>query len=281
MCIFAHPDDETLGTGGILAKYADEGVQTYLVTATRGERGWFGDPDDNPGLETLGQIRTKELLAAANILGLQEVNFLDYIDGDLDQADHDEVVNKLVSHIRRIRPDVILTFDPNGAYGHPDHIAICQFTTAATVRAADSDVADTQNQLPHTVAKLYYMVETQQNLATYEEAFGTLMMNIDGVERRAVGWQEWAITTRINTTDYWQQVWQAIACHQTQLPSIHELLKLPESRQKRLFSTMSLYRAFSLVNGGREPEDDLFAGLRKSEPIPHPSTSKMNLDPMP
>ena len=65
MCVMAHPDDETLGTGGILAKYADEGIDTYLVTATRGEYGWAGDEGDNPGAEKLGQLREAELLTAA------------------------------------------------------------------------------------------------------------------------------------------------------------------------------------------------------------------------
>lgn len=79
MCILGHPDDESLGTGGILAKYASQGVETYLVTATRGERGWFGVPEENPGLKELGCIRERELRGAAEVLGLQEVNFLDYI----------------------------------------------------------------------------------------------------------------------------------------------------------------------------------------------------------
>ena len=68
MCILAHPDDESLGTGGILAKYAAEGVETYLITATRGERGWMGDEKDDPGPEALGQLRTQELQAAARAL---------------------------------------------------------------------------------------------------------------------------------------------------------------------------------------------------------------------
>src|SRR5206468_7403749 len=83
MCILAHPDDESLGTGGTLAKYAAEGIETYLITATRGERGWPGDPAENPGMEGLGKIREKELLGATQILGVRDVHFLDYIDGDL------------------------------------------------------------------------------------------------------------------------------------------------------------------------------------------------------
>jgi LmbE family N-acetylglucosaminyl deacetylase len=86
MAVLAHSDDESLGVGGILAKYAAEGVETSLVTATRGERGWFGDEQQHPGLEVLGQIREAELRAAAEILGIGSVDFLGYIDGELDQA---------------------------------------------------------------------------------------------------------------------------------------------------------------------------------------------------
>lgn len=92
MCVLAHPDDESLGMGGTLAKYAAEGVETYLVTATRGERGWFGEEKDYPGPEALGKMREAELLNAAKELGIREVNFLDYMDGDLDQANASEAI---------------------------------------------------------------------------------------------------------------------------------------------------------------------------------------------
>lgn len=259
MCILAHPDDESLGTGGILAKYAAEGIETYLVTATRGERGWFGEEDDYPGPAALGHIREVELRAAAETLGLKGVTFLDYEDGELDQANPAGAIGKIVTHLRRVRPHVVVTFDPNGAYGHPDHIAICQFTTAAVVAAADPYYADTQ---PHRVSKLYYMVETQENMAAYEAAFGDLVMRIDGMERRATGWQDWAITTRIDTSAHWQQVWQAISCHQSQLPGYEALSNLPDEFHRNLWHTQKFYRAFSLVNGGRQVEHDLFAGLR-------------------
>src|SRR5690242_1953273 len=112
MCVLAHPDDESLGTGGILAKYAAEGVATYLVTATRGERGWFGAEQEYPGPHALGKIREAELLAAAHVLGLREVQFLNYIDGDLDQADPAEAVARIVAQLRRIQPHLVVTFDP-------------------------------------------------------------------------------------------------------------------------------------------------------------------------
>ena len=153
MCVLAHPDDESLGTGGTLARYAAEGVETYLVTATRGERGWFGDPDQNPGLAELGRIREAELRAAARALGLREVVFLDYVDGELDRADPAEAVARIAGHLRRVRPQVVLTFGPEGGYGHPDHIAISQLTAAAIVRAADAGHACPAGLAPHTVAK--------------------------------------------------------------------------------------------------------------------------------
>src|SRR5262245_26565435 len=81
LCVFAHPDDESLGNGGMLAKYAAEGIETYLVVATRGERGWSGNEEEYPGLEVFGKQREAEVLAAANVLGLRRVEFLDYLDG--------------------------------------------------------------------------------------------------------------------------------------------------------------------------------------------------------
>src|ERR1041384_284616 len=190
MCVLAHPDDESLGTGGVLAKYAAEGIETYLVTATRGERGWWGDEKDYPGLDALGKIREAELLNAAEALSIREVQFLDYIDGDLDQANPTEATAKIVEHIRRIKPQVIITFDTNGGYGHPDHIAICQFTTAAVLAAADPNYA---NSAPHRISKLYYMAWTKAKVDAYESVFGELTMHVDNITRRATPWLDWAI----------------------------------------------------------------------------------------
>jgi LmbE family N-acetylglucosaminyl deacetylase len=264
MCVLAHPDDESLGNGAMLARYAAEGVETHLVTATRGERGWFGDPDDYPGPEALGRIREQELHAAADVLGLRDVALLDYRDGELDQADPAEAIAQIVAHLRRVRPQVVVTFDPFGAYGHPDHIAICQFTTAAVVSAADSDYTGSDGSA-HQVAKLYYMAETQAAMAAYQAAFGDLVMLVDGEERRAAGWEAWAITTRVDTAEYWRQVWRAVECHCSQLPGYQALRDLPEEQRRSLWSTQAYYRAMSLVNGGRQLETDLFEGVRSKE----------------
>jgi LmbE family N-acetylglucosaminyl deacetylase len=270
LCFLAHPDDESLGCGGTLAKYAAEGIETFVVTANRGQLGWNRPAEEYPGPEALGAIREGELRAAAGILGLKELTLLDYQDGQLAQADALEATGILAGHIRRIRPHVIITFDPFGAYGHPDHIAVCQWATAAVVAAADAGfnipAANTNPKqapdAPHRVTKLYYTVSTQAGLDSYQDSFGELRMVIDGQERKAHGWESWAITTHIDTAAYWRQVWQAISCHQSQLPSYKSLLAMPEEKLKRLYATESYYRAFSLVPTGPGPEDDLFAGLR-------------------
>lgn len=263
LCVLAHPDDESLATGGILAKYAASGVETYLVMATRGEHGWFGPAAADPGPQLLGRLRESELMAAAQVLGLREVAYLDYIDGDLDRANHTKAIAKIVAHLRQIRPDVVVTFDPNGMYGHPDHVAISQLTTTAVMVAADRSYQDPSAAAPHRVAKLYYRAYLQAEQETYEAIFGRLVIPVDSVERRFTVWPEWAITTRIDVSSYRRQVWQAILCHRSQLHDFQKLKALPSRTRTPLSPTQTYYRAMSVVNGGREVEADLFDGLRE------------------
>jgi LmbE family N-acetylglucosaminyl deacetylase len=262
LCVFAHPDDESLGNGGILARYAAEGIETYLIVATRGERGWWGKEEEYPGVEAFGKRREAEVRAAAKVLGLRKVEFLDYVDGELDQANPAEAIAKVVGHLRRVRPEVVVTFGPDGAYGHPDHIAICQFTTAALIKAANPNALDSSDLAAHCVSKLYYMVATQELLGAYQSVFGELVMHIDGMERRGVGWPEWAITTRIDTQAYRQTVWKAVLCHESQLSAYRQLEHISQEDQEELWDSQTYYRALSLVNGGRRVEEDLFEGLR-------------------
>jgi LmbE family N-acetylglucosaminyl deacetylase len=264
ICIVAHPDDETLGMGGILAKYHAEGIETYLLTAIRGECGWQGNPAEDPGPKALGTIREAELRAAAAVLGISEVQLLDYLDSDLDKASPQDVIGRIVEHLRRIRPQGVITFGPDGTYGHPDHIAICQFATAAAACAGDADYqSNGARQLaPHRVQKLYYMVETEATANQYRSLFGDIVMPVDGEERRMVTWNDWAITTRIDTTGCGQKIMQAVSCHQSQLASLGAVEQLTVEQQQHLRNPQTFYRAFSLVNGGRALETDLFAGLR-------------------
>jgi LmbE family N-acetylglucosaminyl deacetylase len=282
MAILAHPDDESLGVGGTLAGYAAEGIETYLVTATRGERGWLGQPDANPGPTALGEIRERELRAAAAVLGIRHLDLLDYLDGDLDQADPAGAVAKLVGILRRARPNVVITFGPDGAYGHPDHIAISQLTTAALVCAADPAYLDEVGSAQrHRVAKLYHKIWTAEEQAVFKAAFGDTVMQVDGVERRALPWPEWAITTRIDTAEQWRTCWRAISCHRSQLPAYDDLLALPEEQHRALWGNQGFYRAFSLVNSGRALEHDLFEGLRTVALLdaPEPDPDSHELEP--
>jgi LmbE family N-acetylglucosaminyl deacetylase len=262
MCVLAHPDDESAGTGGVLARYGAEAVATSIVMATRGERGWRGEEQDNPGLAALGAIREAELRQAARVLGVADLEFLDYIDGDLDQADPAEAIAKIVQHLRRQRPHVVVTFDPNGAYGHPDHIAISQLATAAIVAAADANYGDVTELPPHRVSKLYFRVWSERLVTAMQKIAGDQFIEIDGKPRGMVGWHEWAITTRIDLAGLWERVRAAIDCHESQRSNFEGFDQLPAELLAEFRASETYYRAFSLVNGGRAVEDDLFAGLR-------------------
>ena len=267
MAVLAHPDDESLGIGGTLARYAGEGVEIFLVTATRGEHGRRGESRDGSPAQ-LGALREAELLEASRVLGVSEVRLLDYPDGALDQVDPCVAAAKIAAHMKRIRPHVVLTFGPEGAYGHPDHIAISQLTTAATMYAAGSahDAHGLERgDPPHQVSKLYYMAWTKNKWDAYQAALKTLKAKVDGVERQATPWPDWAVTTVIDTASHWPVVWRAVSCHQTQMSIYRDLEKLPDEHQRALWGSQEFYRAFSLVNGGRKMETDLFEGLRSQK----------------
>lgn len=263
LAVFAHPDDEAMGMGGTLAKYAAEGVETYLVCATRGERGWFGPEPQNPGPQALGQIRTKELENAVRELGMQGLAFLGYLDGQVDQAPPAEVIGRIVAHIRRIRPQVVVTFPPDGNYGHPDHIATGQFASAAIVCAADANYPDAENPAAWRVSKLYYMVDAESFIGLVAPFVGEITFPVDDQLRGEVAWKDWQITTRVAMAEYCQTAWRAVRAHQSQLPSLGPLAEMHKEAGAAVLAMQgTFYRAFSLVNGGREVETDLFAGLR-------------------
>lgn len=267
LAVLAHPDDESLGFGGTLAKYAAEGIETYLVTATRGERGRFGSLGKTGDPVEVGRVREMELCAAGAVLGLREVAVLGYPDAAVDKVESAIAIRDIVSYIRRIRPDVVVTFGPEGAYGHLDHIAISQFTTAAIVCAADCGYRiDNGSQKdsfpPHRVAKLHYLAWRSNKWEAYQAAFKKLTSIVDGVQRQAIPWPDWAVTTEIDTSASWPTVWKAVSCHQTQMSIYERLEDLTEEQQNALWGSQEFYRVFSSVNGGRKLETDLFEGLR-------------------
>jgi LmbE family N-acetylglucosaminyl deacetylase len=268
MAVLAHPDDECLGVGGTLAKYAFEGVDVFLVTATRGEsgrfRGYRQDDRRHPGPSALADIREAELRGAASVLGVREVSILKYHDQHLDRANPREAVAAIVGHMRRVRPDVVVTFGPDGAYGHPDHIAVSQFTTAAIVATADPAFPcdGTEVAQPHAVSKLYYMAWPESTWNAYQSAFRKLVSTVDGIERQAVPWPDWAITTVVDTRSVWSTVWQAICCHESQVTAYARLKDLSPDDHEALWGRQSFYRVFSTVSGGRKQETDLLEGIR-------------------
>lgn len=263
LAVFAHPDDESMGMGGTLAKYAAEGMETHLVCASRGEVGWFGPEEQNPGKERLGQLRTTELENAVNELGMKSLSFLNYVDGQVDQADPAEAIAKIVTHIRRVQPQVVVTFPHDGNYGHPDHIAVGQFTNAAIVCAADSSYKDPQNLAAYRVQKLYYMVDGENFVNLIAPFMGDMTFPVDDQIRGEAPWQDWMITTHIEMAEYCHTAWRAIQCHKSQLATLGALAEMHEDAGVAVLAMQgTFFRAFSLVNGGRAKETDLFAGLR-------------------
>jgi LmbE family N-acetylglucosaminyl deacetylase len=167
LSVLAHPDDESFGMGGTLALYANQGVSVHLVCATRGEAGEV-DPQYLRDFGSIAERRAAELRCAAEKLGLAGVHFLDYRDSGMPgspdnqhsqalvNAPLEQVAGKIVGHIRRLHPQVVLTFDPIGGYKHPDHIAIHQATVRAFHLAGDPTY---MSDLPaYQPAKLYYHV---------------------------------------------------------------------------------------------------------------------------
>ncbi|HLQ65968.1 MAG TPA: PIG-L family deacetylase [Candidatus Limnocylindrales bacterium] len=267
LAVLAHPDDETLGAGGVFARYSAEGVETHLVTATRGDRGRFRGVKDgpgHPGPAELARIREGELRAAAAVLGIHGVTILGYGDGRVDEAEPREAVARIAGEIRRVRPHVVITFAPDGAYGHPDHVAVSQFATAALVVAADPAHNDGAGAAlpPHAVSKLYYMASSRERWDAYQAAFKKLTSMVDGVERQAQPWPEWMITTVIDTREQWPTVWRAVTCHDSQIGGYEKLRDLEPAHHEALWGRLEFYRALSVVNGGRRVETDLFEGLR-------------------
>lgn len=171
LAVLAHPDDESFGMGGTLAMYARQGVAVHLVCATRGEVGTV-DPEYMRGFSTIAERREAELRCAAEKLGLSSVHFLDYRDsgmpGSLDNshpdalaaAPVDEVAEKVIHYIRKLRPQVVLTFDPIGGYKHPDHIAMHKATVQAFHQAGDPSLNG--DLPPYQPQKLYYYVIPKQ-----------------------------------------------------------------------------------------------------------------------
>jgi N-acetyl-1-D-myo-inositol-2-amino-2-deoxy-alpha-D-glucopyranoside deacetylase len=281
MAVFAHPDDESFGTGGTLARYgADPEVRVVLVCATRGEAGEISDPElATP--DQLGEVREGELRCACQTLGVDALHFLDYRDsgmagspdnlerGTLAMADFDEAVGQIAAHIRRERPDVVVTFDETGGYGHPDHIAVHHHAKAAFAAAADPARYPEQIEAglqPYQAKKLYFTAIPQRffraALAKMEE------LGIEVPERyrqrlaEDFGLPDEACTTDIPVVEYWDTKQAAVQCHATQLNPDSIFATLPAEVMRELQSWECFQLADSSV-GGDDGRHDLLAGVRR------------------
>lgn len=266
MYVGAHPDDEG-SCSGSLAKYAAQGGRAYVVIATRGD-GVDAKIQEgvNATRETLGQVRVAELECACEKLGLQPPIVLGYQDGEVAQVDREEAARNLARLMRDLKPTVVITHDSQGGYGHPDHIAVHNFTNRAVELAGDP--ATDLGLPPFAPAKLYYTAFPRSYLEIIP-AFRERRAQIGGKELGFVGVPDEEITTEVDIRNWMEKKLDALTCHRTQFEM--DLVTgrpktfsrgLPEEDQLRYFG----HERFVLGRGGTHngKESDLFAGVQIS-----------------
>jgi N-acetylglucosamine malate deacetylase 2 len=158
LVVMAHPDDESMGCGGLILRHTRAGVPVSLICATRGEAGWSGKPT-GAKREDLAQIRTAELEEAAAALAIRTVEVWDYPDGGVNTSDQQEITQRIWEHISKLRPKAVVGWGPDGVYGHPDHIAVGACTDTAVNSMAEGDRP-----------ALYHLAVDQQTADFYREA---------------------------------------------------------------------------------------------------------------
>lgn len=284
LLVHAHPDDETIGTGATMARYAAEGAHVTLVTCTLGEEGEVvvpelahlaADQDD-----TLGQFRIAELSNACAALGVRDHRFLGgpgrWRDSGMMgtpanerpecfwRADLAEATAELVGVVREIRPQVAITYDENGAYGHPDHIQAHRVTVAAVRAAADPayrrDLGD-----PWVTPKLYWTAQPRSVLAEGLErlkAAGKNFFEVDSVDELPIGTPDELVTSAIEATNQLPAKLAAMRAHATQISSDGPFFALADGVGQQAFGVEYFQLAHGTVAAdGARYELDLFAGL--------------------
>ena len=278
LAVHAHPDDESICTGGTLARYAAEGMRTAIVCCTRGEEGEIHDPaiDAAATRPRLGQIREAELRHAAAELGVESVFLLSYRDSGMEgapandnpasfmRADVVAAARELAVIVRMARPQVVVTYDAAGGYGHPDHRMAHRVTLLAFAQAARPGAGGQG----WDVSKLYY---TTFSLAALQRV--NAAMRARGfappfcLDNPALGIRQSLaaddiITTRVDVSARREQVRRALRAHRTQIGTDDVLLTLPRDVAADAFAIECYIRAFTRVSAP-DRETDLFAGLRR------------------
>ncbi|MFT3715807.1 MAG: mycothiol conjugate amidase Mca [Gordonia sp. (in: high G+C Gram-positive bacteria)] len=283
MAVHAHPDDESSKAAATLAKYAAEGHDVMVVTLTGGERGDILNPAmDRPGVkENMAEIRKDEMAAAAKALGVQQT-WLGFVDSGLPEGDPlpplpdgcfalvplDEATEKLVEVVRDFKPHVIITYDENGGYPHPDHIKCHEVSVAAFETAGDPDRFPDAGE-PWTPLKLYYTHGfIRDRILRFSEEFEK-----NGQENPFAEWlSKWRreqgdimgrVTTQVTCGDYFPQRDEALRAHATQIDPNGFFFAVPMEWQQRLWPTEEFELAQTRVQT-KIPETDLFAGIEES-----------------
>ncbi|WP_028926755.1 mycothiol conjugate amidase Mca [Pseudonocardia acaciae] len=282
MTVHAHPDDESSKGAATCARYVADGHQVMVVTCTGGERGSILNPAmDRPEvLANMTEIRRAEMARAAEILGVEH-RWLGYVDSGLPEGDPkpplpegcfavgdlDEQTGSLVAVVREFRPHVIITYDENGGYPHPDHIRCHQISVAAFEAAGDPDRYPGLGE-PWQPLKLYYSHGfSRKRMIAFHEA-----MLAAGLESPYTEWlKNWSddkadpadrVTTRVECGEYFPVRDEALKAHATQIDPTSRWFGVPLELQRQIWPTEDYELVRSLV-GETIPEDDLFAGVRE------------------
>lgn len=281
--VHAHPDDECFPTGVTIARYAAEGARVTVVTCTLGEVGEIL-VDDLKHLDPdgLGEHRITEMAASAEALGIEDHRWLGgpgrWRDSGMIgtpenddprcfwRADVDEAAAELAKVIREVRPQVVVTYDANGDYGHPDHIQAHRVTHAAVEKAADPAWGDGE---PHEVAKVYATAFPKSVLAAGFEHFKAsgdeFFAGFESAEEMPFGVPDELVTSRIRAPEHVERKLTALRAHRSQVDPSGIFFSLPPE----LASTGMGTEHFTLLRGERGPdtdedgwETDLFSGVR-------------------
>ena len=282
MAIHAHPDDESSKGAATMAKYAAEGNRVLVVTCTDGRRGDVLNPAmDRPGvLDNILDVRREEMARAAAALGVEHV-WLGYEDSGLPEGDPlpplpegsfavqnpEEVAEKIVEQIREFRPHVIITYDENGGYPHPDHLMVHAISMIAWERAGDPDFAPGAGE-PWTPLKLYYshgfilqrMKLLQERLIQRGEKSPYELMIKRWEENEGDVFDR--VTTQVECADYFPQRAEALTAHATQIDPAGAFLASPVNDQQDVWPTEEFELAATRVKTTL-PETDLFAGIEE------------------
>ena len=240
LAVFAHPDDESYLCGGTLAHYAAAGLRVSLVCATLGEAGDIADPAI-AARETLPTVREGELRAAAELLGLADVQLLGYQDGTLAAVPFPEGAERVAQCLQTIRPDVVVSFGPEGVYGHPDHVAVHRWTKeAVTIYCGDG--ADPPQRRPFP--RLYYVAPPRSWYRLVSER--TRQRGVPdryGPRLDVLGVPDELVTTRVSVGEAAAARVAAIRAHRSQLFADHPFATLPEADLRELFAVEYFTRA--------------------------------------